>query len=563
MNYKIVFSFTLMWLFISGCDSSLPSEGQTDNFTVASGTATELTQEEYSQLSSTQKYQVATKLSSSIYKGIPVEDFYSLSGDLSNPTTTSLGANFITDFRASINQNLENSTLQAVLTAVLNPDEDERKYQFSANQPKEEPYALIYDYPTSRNAFIASIALFLSNTIMFSCAEEMESTNVNDCQKIYSNLINQIGKNMGVREIIRSYLPSIMNWRIGRSGQNVGVEGLEEFLGLFDRARDADKVGLACQDVILLPEDQNYELSSTSFPNTEPQIILLEDTNNDGINDSGGYFISRCEDFYNVITSHPLVMPRICEVIINFFMSASTEELKLSMCDSIVNSDAETFEDIFKGIIFSREYLLNAERVKGFDEFLLPTLSTLKWDVLADGGRADDRIWRRIASDTTDPLYMGMMGWHTMTSKIGRIWDVPTDPLSFVAYYNAARSEILQNTNSYAGRIRTIDSVPTSISGLFYTDTNDDLNLDIRPEIEALSAENFLHLLFLSVLQRPASSTELTTLLTDVDSSLVTGGHIINNSGARTIRDFRQDEVARIIYDYITRLPEAYYFNQI
>lgn len=563
MNVKFLFSFTLLCLIVSGCDSSLPSEGQSDGFSVTSGTAQALSQEEYDALTDVQKYQVATRLASSIYKGIPVEEFFSLSGNLASPTVTSTGATYLTDFNTAINSNLPGSTVQSILTDVLNPDENARKYRFSANQPKEEPYALVYEYPTSRNAFIASIALFLSNTIMFSCAEEMESTNVNDCQKTYTQLVNQIGNESSIRDIIRSYMPSIMNWRIGRSGQNVGVEGLEEFLGLFDRARDADKVGKACQDTILLPEDQNYELSNTSFPNTEPQIILLEDTNNDGINDSGGFFITRCEDFYNVVAGHPLVLPRVCEVIINYYMSESTEELKLSMCDSIVSSGATTFEDMFKGIIFSREYLLNSERVKGFDEFLLPTLRALKWDVRTDSGRIDDRIWRRMASDTTDTIYMGMMGWHTMTLKIGRIWDVPTDPLSFVSYYNAARSEVLQNTNAYAGRIRTINSVPTSLPGLFYTDTDGDLSLDIRPEIDNLSAENFLHLLFLSVLQRPANDTELTTLLTSPDSSLVINGHIINNSGSRTIRDFRQDDVARIVYDYITRLPEAYYFNRI
>ncbi len=564
---------------LASCDAGLPSENATNDF-IPSGFAAPLSAEEYDSLSSTQKYQVASKAAAAVYKGIPVEDFFDLSAGLANPTLSSTASTYLQTFRSSINNELDNATVAQIQETLLgldengNPDPDLQKYNFSNDgKPKEEPYALIAEYPASRTSFIAAISLFLSNTIMFTCAEEMESTNPNDCQKTYSFLVEQITNRVGIRQIIRSYMPSIMNWRIGRSGQNVGVEGLEEFLGLFDRAEDADRVGIACQDVILLPEDQNYELSSTSFPNTEPQVILQEDTNGDGIGDSGGFFITRCDDFYNVVSGHPLLLPRVCEVVVNYMMAARSTDDRLAMCESLVNSGMNTFEDLFKGIIFSREYLMNTERVKGFDEFLLPTLQALQWDSRTNSGSIDERVWRNMASDVNNPLYMGDMAWHTMTLKIGRVPEVPTDALSFANFHKAARENVLMNTGAYRGRRRDVNGQDVYLPGLFFMsdevldptldgdDTEDDA---VKPDIAAMSPADFIHYLFLTVLQRQATAEELNGLLVDPGSPILVNNHLDQDAdGNDIIRNFRQDDVASIVFDYISRLAETYYVKAV
>ncbi len=436
------------------------------------------------------------------------------------------------------------------------------------------------------------MAQFLSNTILFTCAEEMESTNVNDCQKTYNYLVTELSKDSSVQSIVRGYLPSIMNWRIGRSGQNVGVEGLEEFLGLFDRAKDADKVGIACKNIILLPEDQDYELSSTNFPNTEPQVILLDDTNGDGVGDSGGYFITTCDDFYNVLVGHPLLLPRVCEVVANYFLAERELSDRLGLCQSIVANGATTFADIFSGIIFSSEYLLSTERVKGFDEFLLPTLASLKWDVRANSWPLNRNIFRYMASDENNPLYVGAMGWHTMTLKIGRLPNVPVDPLSFVEYHNALRRYVLMNSNAYAGRRVSIDGEEEYIPGLlFMSDEVLDPGLDedtredsvTRPEIAALSPREYLNFLFLSVLKRQPTTEESDALLRYFGSELIEAADIhdqdddgdtteiitVNRyfwreeNGQPVMSSWAYDDMARVTFDYIARLPETYYFKSI
>lgn len=600
MTTNKLFAVFTACIVLVACDTDLPSEGISDDFVIPSGAAQGISEQEYQSLSAVEKYQVAGKLAASIYKGIPVEDFFVLSSSLSNnPRTTEFADNYIANFRSSINTELEDETLTKVRADIEgldengNANEDLRKYSFSPNgQPKEEPYALVADYPLSRNSFVSAMALFLSNTIMFTCAEEMESTNVNDCQKTYNYLVTELNKNSSVQTIIRGYLPSVMNWRIGRSGQNVGVEGLEEFLGLFDRAKDADKVGIACKNIILLPEDQDYELSSTNFPNTEPQVILQDDSDGDGVGDSGGYFITDCDDFYNVVVGHPLLMPRVCEVIANYYMAERTLDDRLALCESIVASGATTFSDIFKGVIFSSEYLLNTERVRGFDEFLLSTLDALKWDVRADSWPLNRNVFRHIATDQNNPLYMGAMGWHTMTLKIGRLPNVPVDPLSFVEYHNALRQYVLMNSSSYAGRRVTINDTDVYIPGLLFMsdeeldpglDDNDTEDSALKPDIAALSPRDYLSFLFLTVLHRQPTTEETDQLLAYFGSELIEAPDIHDQDddgdtteiitvnrfywsvqdGQPVMNDWAFDDMARVTFDYIARLPESYYFKSI
>ncbi|GIX22619.1 MAG: hypothetical protein KatS3mg121_1402 [Gammaproteobacteria bacterium] len=585
---------------LGGCDADVPSDPAPEDFSVPSGYGQSLSEADYRALDAVAKYQVATKLAAAVYKGIPVQDFFDLSRGLNNPRTTDFGENYYGTFRAAVARDLDTETVREVRAAIYgldeagNPQEDLRKYNFSAEaRPKEEPYALIHDYPLSRNAFVNAIALMLSNTILFSCAEEMESTSMNDCQKTYVYLVSSIGAGQSIRSIVRGYLPSIMNWRIGRSGQNVGVEGLEEFLGLFDRAEDADKVGVACQDIILLPEDQNYELSQTNFPNTEPQVILQEDTDGDGVGDSGGYYITTCEDFYNVVAGHPLLLPRVCEVVTNYYLAERDPADRLALCDSLIAAGMETFEDLFKGVIFSREYLLGTERVRGFDEYLLPLLDALRWDVRADAGSLDERIWRNMASNRFNRLYMGNMGWATMTYKIGRLPEVPTDPLSFVSYHNALRDSVFFNSNAWAGRRRDIDGEPVFIDGLLFVsdeavapaaDEDDEPDAHLRPELAALSPSEYLDFLFLTALQRRAQSDEREALLAlfgpeevlapdvnDVDEDGDTTEQVPVNrwywrydeNGRPRVNDWAWDDMARATFDYISRLPEAYYLRRI
>lgn len=549
---------------LQACDPGLPSDSATGDFS-PTGFAAPLSNSEYDALSAVEKYQVASKLMGAMYKGIPVDEFFDLSVGLTSPRISSDFENYIQGVRNALNQDLSNEQVRSVQVSINgldennNPDPDRAKYRFSDSQrPKEEPLALIYEYPLSRHSFVAWMAHFLANTIMFSPAEEMESTNLQDVQNTYKRLVTGLTERSSVRQIIRSHLPSVQRWRVARTPENTGIEGFELYLGLFETKEDSVRVGTACKDLYLTDEDDGYELASTNFGNTEPQVILQEDTNNDGIPDSGGFFITTCDDFYNVLSGHPLVMPRACEVIASYLMAERSLDDRLALCESIVSSGAVTFEDIFKGILFSREYLLNTERPKGFEEAFISTLDTLRWHPLNNSGEVDDQVWRNMATNSFRRLYMRNMGWDTMTLKIGRTPDVPLDALSFANYHKAMREQLLINDSSFEGRIHNIDGTDILAEGLFYT-ADTDMNLIVKPEIAALTPTDFLHFLFLSVLQRQAGNAEANELLTIIGNN----GHLENDNGQLSVREFRQDDIARIVFDYASRLPEFYYFKQI
>lgn len=551
---------------LQACDPGLPSDSATGDFS-PTGFAEPLSKAEYEALSPVEQYQVVNKLMGTMYKGVPVDEFFNLSNGLATPRLNSAADNYLQKVRDAINSDLSNEQVRNVQATIdgldenNNPDPDRAKYRFSnSERPKEEPLALIYEYPLSHDSFVAWMAHFLANTIMFSPAEEMESTNLQDVQNTYKRLITGLTERHSVRQIIRSHLPSVQRWRVARTPENTGIEGFELYLGLFETKDDAVRVGTACKDLYLTDADDGYELASTNFGNTEPQVILQEDTDNDGVPDSGGFYITTCDDFYNVLAGHPLVLPRACEVLTNYLMAERTLDDRLSMCESIVNSGAVTFEDIFKGILFSREYLLNTERPKGFEETLIPTLYALRWHPLLQWwGEVGQSIWRNMASNDNSALYMRNMGWDTMTLKIGRPPEVSLDALSFANYHKALREELLINSGSYQGDFRNIDGTDVMIDGLFYT-ADAEMNRIVKPEIAAMTAENFLHFLFLSILQRPASNTEITSLMALLDENdyLQT-----NDSGQQTIRDFRQDNAALIVFDYASRLSELYYFKAI
>jgi len=290
------------------------------------------------------------------------------------------------------------------------------------------PLARIKEYPISRDLYVQWMAYFLSNTIMYSPAVEMESTDSVDAQNMFRFLTNSIRDGSSVRQMIRSNLPSLARWRVSRSSENHALEAYELYLGLFETEEDSVKGGIACKDFYLTDEDSGYVLSTTNIPNTEPQLIL------------GTSFITTCDDLYEVIAGHPLVMPRAVEVLVNYMFSGRSREDRVDIINSIVSSGAETYEDIFTAIIFSREYLLNTERPRSFEESLMPLLDTLKWNAASTGGDVGKRIFENMSSSYRNKiLYLGNKGWHSMMLKIGRLPDVPLDALIFANYHK--RSE--------------------------------------------------------------------------------------------------------------------------
>jgi len=549
-------------IFISACD---PGQPEASSGFAASGYAAPLSQAEFNALPAEEQYQVASKLYGTLFRGITVEEYFDMDAGVANLTPRS--SSFIDDTRAALQRHVSNEQIRAIDDMIEgvdeegNPDPDLGKYVFDSDsranlneKAMQLPLARIKEYPISRDLYVQWMAYFLSNTIMFSPAYEMESTDAIDAQNMFRFLSSRLEEGQGVRDIIRSNLPSLARWRVSRSSENHALEAYELYLGLFETEEDSVKGGIACQDYYLTDEDAGYVLSTTSYPNTEPQLIL------------DSYFITTCEDLYDVIAGHPLVMPRAVEVIVNYLFSGRSQEDRVNIINSIVSSGAQTFEDIFTAMIFSREYLLNTERPRSFEESLMPMLDSLKWSPLASSSASVGRgIFAYMASGSTNPgsrsniLYLGNKGWHSMSLKIGRLPDVPLDALSFANYHKGVREQLFLRAETFRG------AYGDHGEGLIF-----DAEGEVRPLIADMSVNEYVDFLFLNVMQRKATAVEQADLyefivntrdhtnlevLTDLD----TGAEVEKE----VIKSYRYHDLTEEVFDYISRLPEFYYFKAV
>jgi hypothetical protein len=536
-------------MILQSCDPGLPSG---DSGFQATGVATALSQGEFSTLPAEQQYMVANKLLGTMFRGVAVEDYFNMNAGVSN--LVPLDPAFIANTRSRLSNNLSIAQLQVYdsiidgLDADGNPVPSNAKYIFDSDsnarnneRAKQLPLARIKEYPISRDMFVHWMAYVLTNTIMFSPAEEMESTDYTDVQNMYRFLVLKLKDGATIREVIRANLSSLARWRVSRSAENHALEAYELYLGLLKKTEeDSYRGGIACKDLYLTNEDDGYLLRRTDFPNTVPQLVL------------GTHYITSCEDLYDVIAGHPLLIPRVVEVIFNYFVELRGDNIQYrrNFINAIVNSQPQTFEDIFTAIIFSKEYLLNIERPRSFEENMMPLLDALKWHPGENAGEVDEQIFRRMTEFSNEQLYLNGMGWANMRYKIGRIPDVPIDGLSYANYHKAMREEFLMNTNFYN---------PSSNNENFIYDGNG----DVKTFIAGMSLHEFIDYLFMGVLQRKASESEKTDLI-DVYATGVSGNHLTTDgNGDTVVRSGRYDEVAQITFDYVTRLPEFYYFRSV
>jgi hypothetical protein len=553
MKLKLAFILAAA-LPIAACDPGLP---ESQSGFQASGSASALSQSEFNSLSAEKQYMVANKLLGTMFRGVAVEDFFNMSNGMESLKPADSG--FLSKTRKNISTNLSNAEVDAYnalidgLDADGNPDPDNAKYSFDTdsntrnNQRAQQlPLARIKEYPISRDMFVHWMAYVLINTIMFSPAEEMESTDYTDVQNMYRFLVLKLEAGATIRQIVRANLPSLARWRVSRSAENHALEAYELYLGLFETEEDSYRGGIACKDLYLTNEDDGYLLRRTDFPNTEPQLIL------------GSDYITTCDDLYDVIAGHSLLIPRVVEVIFNYFVELRGDNLQYrqNIINAIANSNPQTFEDIFTAIIFSREYLLNIERPKSFEENILPLLDALKWHPGENAGEVDEMIFRRMTEFSNEQVYLRGMSMASMQYKIGRIPEVALDGLSYANYHKSMREEFLMNRSFY-------DPSSNENEGFIY-----DINGDTKPFVEAMTINDFIDFLFMSALQRKANDSEKTDLLdvyaTGVNSNGDTVNHLTeNNAGIKSIRAGRFDDVAQITFDYISRLPEFYYFRSI
>ena len=222
-----------------------------------------------------------------------------------------------------------------------------------------------------------------------------------------------------------------------------------------------------------------------------------------------------------------------------------------------------------------KEYLLNNERPKSVEESFYSLSHQMDW-------RPYRSLLEGMTSNNND-LSLKQMGWPVMSLKLGRFTGVPLDSLSFANYHKGVREQLV--LGGVGGSCSDEDSDNNTrcrwSTGLGVNASDDDLTVALADDatdqakvmrkfevnrmakleeradrVTELSLDDYIDYIFMTGLQRNASDIEKTDLI----AMYTTAGYLLDDDGVMVIRDNRHDEIAQIALDYMTRLPEFYYY---
>ena len=458
-----------------------------------------LSDEEYNALTEEEKFAVSNKALGALYKGIAPDAFFDLgNGVLALALQTD--QNYLTQIENDLSKTVNESQYRNLIS---------RKYEFDEKQePIQHPLALLHEIPLSKNYFEIWMAYQLTNTILFSPAVELDTVTYADARTVFDRLLNMIRQGNSIRQIVYEHMISQENWRRFRSPEDNTREMMEIFLGRFIDS-EVPLAAMACKNWSLEEDNDEYRLVIGADKNTEP-VEILETT------------LVECLEFYSAVANHADLIPTVVATLVNIFFNGYLSEDKDKIVDEIVAGEPSTFNDIFQNIIFSKEYLLNVERPKQFEETFFSVASRIDWYAY----RRFFKYLNRESSNSNFPS-LNNMKQASLTYKLGRPRTVPLDTLSFAFYHKAVREKLLVDRKGNP-------------------DNDDDGGWQESLLDVALAQDEFIDYLFLAVISRKAGEQELNELKA-----------IIADRGFN--RDDRKMQQAMIVLDYLSRLSELYF----
>jgi len=563
-----------------GCKPASPEQDGSQSSRKALKYDYTLSQSEFDNLTATDQYMVANKALSTMYRGVAVDEFFDLSKGLENPEVSQ------TDFINTLQTQLQTSMSSAQLTAAYNDtfgvsdspatEVDEsipaRFTSLDDDHPHQRYMARMQNYPISRDQFVTWMSYFLANTIMFSPAREMDSTESQDITRVLGYLKLSLENSTPIRDVVRGWLNNLSRWRVSRSPENHALEMFELYLGIFNTTPEEQQNtingGIACSNWYLTDNNGGYQL-------------LPDPTRPDGAGATVqvfGQYINSCDELYDVVAGHALLTTRVTRVIVNYFLDGSSSEAKAALVEDIVSESPTTFDDIFLSVIFSKSFLLNNQRPKTFEENAFGFLNSMHYTPRnTRNGYLKSSVLRYVLDSTNNsaPVAVHNMGWAAMDYKIGRTPFLPMDVLSFATYHKGIREYVLMNTHAYDGyyhpeaedftEAEEPREPPFAIhDGAFYVAGTENL----KPELENLTVPEFIDLIFMTALGRRANAEEHEAFLAEglrlpYVSVSEEGVNQLTNTNGDLFWEFYTDDYARVMLDYISRLPEFYYYRAV
>lgn len=492
----------------------LQPQGQLGPWLSPEGAARQLSMEEYHSLSPDQQYAVSNKVLGTVFKGVPFNEFFDMTGSIQNADGTrklKVAADHVDSL-----ENIAFAISQRVHDKSAIEYRVENYHRLPDGQRKEAgtPLARIYEYPLSRDMFDQWMAYTLANTILFSPAEEIETATKDDIVAVMALLTNGLRSGASINDIIFQHEKSVANWHRFRSPEDNTREMIEIYMGLFDRDVDVPKAATACKDHSV-DENEPYALKiDHGKANTQPQLVFK------GVpGSSRGIWVTSCDDFFEAVAYHPLTIPRIVTVLVDRFFTETSQSRRAAIVQSIVAAGPAKFEDVFAAIIFSREYLLNTTRPLNFEEAMFNKAARLHW-------RPDVNYMSRLVAINTDPNNpsLSAMSQPALRLKLGRFMAQPLDTLSVAFFHKAIREQLMLDTGDGMGNQ---GRGPKLIEAAF-----------------GLTDREFLDYLFVSALGRLPDADETELFLNETD------GLFLTYSG--------RGRKANIVLDYISRIDETY-----
>jgi hypothetical protein len=562
---------------LMACDPS-PPQNESGGSNVLQTAGFTLSQSEFDELPVDTQYMLANKALSTMYRGLPLDEFFDLTQGLENPVIQQ--TNFISNSQIALQTPLESNELTVlrqrlfgVEDIIETTDVDESipaRFTIDDNHPHQYYMARIQTYPLSQDMLVSWMSYFLANTIMFSPAREMDSTNSQDITRVLGYLEKSLREKTAIRDVVRGWMHNLSRWRVSRSPENHALEMFELYLGVFndtaEEQQNTENGGIVCDSWMLTDNDADYQLLPDPVKPEGTQALKVF-----------GKYVSTCDELYDVVAGHPLLIPRVIEVIVNYFLDGAPGALKTQLIQDISSTGPTTFDDVFLAVIYSEAFLLQAERPKTFEETTFGFLHAMHWTPRANSGNLDERTLDIMLDSTNNSSSMAVhnMGWAAMDSKIGRTPFVPMDALSFATYHKGVRESVLLNQRAFDGRnYPTTESFTDDVvspreppfpivNGAFYVAGTENL----KPELDGFSVNDLIDHIFLTTLGRRAATEERVAFrneglsrdfLREYDGVLELRR---SDNGSGVFYEYWADDYVEILLDYISRLPEFYYYK--
>jgi len=366
-----------------------------------------LTDDEFNALSEAAQYKVATKLYGTL--------FYGVSFDELNETVHS--GLFISQTQEKFDQSNDASELTSVEAHLL-------EYKgWGTGEIMAPMLARLFHLSPGKEYLNRWAAYILTQTILFSPAYELDTVYNIDAINVYSSLVLDFDDGLGLQWITFKHMMTDENWRRFRSPEDNGREMLEIFLMDFND----DHVPLAAKAL------QNWKLDK----DTNTLMITLNE-NSDPITDIfPNTTIFNGTDFYSAIVLQPNFLSIISQRLTDIYFPNHTEAEKNSIISKLAGSKPSSWTGLLKQIVYSKEYLLNSEKTKTFEESFFPIAKTLDWHPYA---YSFHNMYDRL----------NKMHQSTMRYKLGRKTEVPLDSQSFAWFHKTIREGVMINyeTNS-------------------------------------------------------------------------------------------------------------------